>query len=209
MAMSAPKIESSELWRRTLAAKADPQELDRARLRMSLLSFRSKVAHIVSSIGSELAGLTVHDITHLDALWGVADEVIGPEYPINEAEAYVLGGAFLLHDAAHAVCAYEGGLEELKASIEWKDYVAMSLSGEEPGLGSAEEKQGLFHVLRVLHAHQAQNLPQVSWKSDSGEKEFLIENAELRGYYGQVIGEVAASHHWDPSEVVDKFRGRR
>ncbi len=208
MAMNAPKIESSELWRRTLDAKADGQELDRARLRLSLLSFRAKVAHIVSSIGSELAGLTVHDITHLDALWSVADEIVGPSYPINEAEAYVLGGAFLLHDAAHAVYAYEGGIKELKASVEWKDYVAMSLSGEEPVVGSSNEKQALFHVLRALHAHQAQILPEISWKTHNQESEFLIEDAELRGYYGQVIGEVAASHHWDPDKVVDHFRSR-
>ncbi|MBA2593659.1 MAG: hypothetical protein M3495_02490 [Pseudomonadota bacterium] len=53
-----------------------------------------------------MPGLTVHDITHLDALWRVADQIAGPDYPINPAEAFVLGGAFLLHDAAHVMAGH-------------------------------------------------------------------------------------------------------
>jgi hypothetical protein len=156
-----------------------------------------------------LPGLTVHDITHLDALWAVADEIIGSDFYVSEAEAFVLGGAFLLHDSAHAVYAYEGGLDELKATVEWRDFVAASLSATEPAPGSPGERAALFHVLRALHAHQAERLPEISWEDANGEKQYLIEDTELRNYYGQVIGEIAASHHWDPAVVANRFRNRR
>lgn len=209
MVTSGSVMESSKLWRRTLAAKGDSQELDRERLRVALLSFRSRIIHVVADIRSQLPSLTVHDITHLDALWGVADEIIGDTYPLNEAEAFILGGAFLLHDAAHAISAYKGGKEELKSSIEWRDFVALRLSGNEPANGSKEEELALFHVLRHLHAQQAQKLPELKWIDANGQACYLIEDSELRNYYGQAIGDVAASHHWDPAVVANRLKGRR
>jgi hypothetical protein len=87
-------LDSMALWRATLARQADEFEPSRDVLRNSFLSFRSRVADLVSTLGSELPNLTVHDITHLDALWRVANEIAGDGYPLNPAEAYVLGGAF-------------------------------------------------------------------------------------------------------------------
>lgn len=199
-------MESSGLWKRTLAAAInDTDTVDRERLRDALRKFRSRVSDLVDSIAHELPGLTVHDITHLDALWDVADEVLGLDYPINPAEAFVLGGAILLHDAAHAVAAYEGGLSEIKSSSEWRDFIALRLNAVEPATGSPEEKVALFHVLRQLHAHQAEKLPWVSWKDAAGNPAFLIEDAELRNYFGCAIGMVAASHHWDVGMVPERL----
>jgi len=179
-------------------------------LRQSFLAFRSRVADLVSTIGSELPNLTVHDITHLDALWRVADEIAGDAYPLNPAEAYVLGGAFLLHDAAHVLAAYPGGIAEIKQTLEWQDLVAQRRGGVDPQAGSADEKLIIFQVLRHLHADQAHKLPYASWRVDQRSPSiYLIDNYELRDYYGDLIGQVAASHHWAPSKVAAEFAHRR
>jgi hypothetical protein len=87
-------LDSMALWQRTLAPQGDPLDARREVLRQALLGFRERVAALVQTLGAELPNLTVHDITHLDALWRVADQIAGPDYPINPAEAFVLGGAF-------------------------------------------------------------------------------------------------------------------
>lgn len=199
-------MESSDLWKRTLASTSEPDSVDRERLRDALRRFRSRVSYLVASIGHELPGLTVHDVSHLDALWDVADEVLGKGYPINPAEAFVLGGAILLHDAAHVVAAYEGGVAGVKDQSEWKDFVAIRLCAIEPAAGSSEEKFALFHVLRQLHARQAEILPRLAWKDDRENAVFLIEDAELREYFGCAIGVVAASHHWDVGIVPERLK---
>ena len=120
------------LWQRTLADQADSLSPQREILRQAFLLFRERTAQLVGEIGGLLPQLTVHDITHLDALWRVADEIAGPDYPLNPAEAFVLGGAFLLHDAAHVLAAYEDGLAGIKDSIEWKDLIAQRFEDNEP-----------------------------------------------------------------------------
>jgi hypothetical protein len=198
-----------KLWSRTLNPQSDGFDAAREILRQSFLSFRLRVADLVSTISGELPNLTVHDITHIDALWRVAGEIAGPDYPLNAAEAYVLGGAFLLHDAAHVLAAYPGRLAEVKQSIQWQDFVAHRRNGVDPIAGSSEEKSIIFQVLRHLHAEQAHKLSQISWKVDPQSAEmFLIENHQLREYFGDLIGQVAASHHWTPSKVVSVFKDR-
>lgn len=201
-------IEDQQLWQSTLGGTGEQDAKARERLRTSFLSFRKRIEVLVQEISGVLPGLTVHDITHLDALWRVAREIAGGDYPINPAEAYVLGGAFLLHDSAHSIAAYPGGLKQIKETVTWKDLVAQRLSGVEPVPGSDEERYALFHVLRQLHAHQAQELPHISWVDSSGAQAYLIEDAELRSYYGDVIGEVAASHHWPAHKVAEVFADR-
>jgi hypothetical protein len=114
------------LWQRTLADQSDRFKPQREILRQAFLSFRERTAHLVGEIGGLLPDLTVHDITHLDALWRVADQIAGPDYPLNPAEAFVLGGAFLLHDAAHVLAAYEDGMAGVKRTIEWRDLIAQN-----------------------------------------------------------------------------------
>ena len=203
-------LDSMALWRATLAPQGDGLETSREVLRHSFLSFRSRVADLVSTLGSELPNLTVHDITHLDALWRVASEIAGQGYPLNPAEAYVLGGAFLLHDAAHVLAAYPGRLAEIKQTVHWQDFVAQRTGGVEPVAGSQEERATIFQVLRHLHAEQAHKLPSVSWAVGSGgDRLYLIESYDLRSYYGDLIGEIASSHHWSPDKVADRFKHRR
>ena len=203
-------LDSFQIWRSTLASKADHLESQRETLRQSFLAFRSRVSKLVENIGCEIPGLTVHDITHLDALWRVADQIAGEDYPLNPAEAYVLGGGFLLHDAAHVLAAYPRGLEEIRETVIWQDLIAQKYDGIEPEPHSAGEKAALFQVLRHLHAEQGRKLASLAWElPGSGDPIYLIESLELRNYYGNLIGEVAASHHWPPELVANNFSNRK
>ena len=201
------------LWTRTLGQKGDQDDAllgPREQLRTSFLSFRERAGQLVSTLAAELPGLTVHDITHLDGLWRIANAIAGNVYPINPAEAYVLGGAFLLHDAAHVVAAYPGRMNDIRVSTEWRDYVGQRLAGQEPERGSAEELVAQFAVLRHLHAKQALRLPGIMWRaSGSDVPSFLIENAAIRDFYGELIGEISASHHWSAAKVASHFEHRK
>jgi Histidine kinase-, DNA gyrase B-, and HSP90-like ATPase len=201
-------MEPYSLWKRTLGSKTEENTNSVEILRQSYLSFRERVSHLVSDIGALLPGLTVHDITHLDQLWRIADEIAGPEYPLNPAEAYVLGGAFLLHDSAHVLAAYPKRLDGIRNSTEWKDLIAQRFDQTEPVKGSDDEKKALFFVLRDLHAKQASKLPFLSWRVPKTNQEmFLIENASIRNTYGNLIGQIAESHHWDIDRVRETFSG--
>lgn len=202
-------MDQFSLWKRTLADQPDGFNQQREILRQAFLSFRERAAQLVNEIHTLLPQLTVHDITHLDALWRVADEIAGPGYELNPAEAFVLGGAFLLHDAAHVLAAYEDGLAGIKKTVEWRDLIAQRFDGVEPATASAEERLALFQVLRYLHAKQAHNLPKLTWKVPStGARLHLLEHHDLRAYYGDLIGEIAESHHWPAHRVAETFEHR-
>ena len=201
-------FERQTLWKSSLAkrTKADENEVVRDRLRGAYLKCRDRVSHLVSTIKSELPGLTVHDITHLDALWRVASEIAGPKYELTPAEAFVLGGAILLHDSAHAIAAFPGGKAEIKQTQHWRDLIAQRYNRQEPAVGSDDERAALFQVLRHLHATQASKLPFVKWSvPGDNTPNFLIEDAELRNYYGELIGRIAESHHWPAHRVAAEF----
>lgn len=209
-ALMTETLQTYRLWTVTLGSQKDAFERSRETLRQSLGSFRGRVEKLVAAISSELPGLTVHDITHLDALWRVADQIAGENYPLNPAEAYVLGGAFLLHDAAHVMAAYPGGMAEIRKTPQWRDLIAQRYDGCDPERDSVAEKSAIFQVLRHLHAEQAHRLATLSWKAPgSSDALHLIENFDLRQYYADLIGEIAASHHWSPAKTAARFRDRR
>lgn len=197
-------FEKTLIWRRTLAERG-PEDQDgaaRSRLRNAFLLTRSRVEPLVAQIGNELPQLTVHNISHLDALWEVADIVAGSEYPISPSEAFVLGMAFLLHDAATSTAAYPMGLASLRQTVEWKDFVAQRGWDEsEVQNGTDKFKAALFEVLRLLHPRQAEKLLTQSWKDLDGKERFLLEDVELRNYYGPTIGRIAHSHWWTVEKV--------
>lgn len=59
----------------------------------------------------------------------------------------------------------------------------------------------MFEVLRKLHAQQAEVLATRSWEIQRSSHIYLIENSELREAYGETIGRVAASHHWNSERL--------
>lgn len=197
-------FEKTSIWCRTLAQRGpkDPDGMARSRLRNAFLQTRSHIEPLVAQIGRELPELTVHDISHLDALWEVADVIAGPEYPISPPEAFVLGMAILLHDAATSIAAYPKGLATLRQTVEWKDFVAQrGWSESEVQDGTGRFKAALFEVLRLLHSKQAETLLTQSWEGLDGNARFLLEDVELRNYYGPVIGKIAHSHWWTVEKV--------
>jgi hypothetical protein len=201
-------MEDSKLWNRALAPrKGDKFASARERLRSRLSDMRSHAADLVKMIPKDCHGLTVHDVTHLDALWEMADLIAGDEFDLTPAEAFVFGAAVLIHDAGTSIASYPDGLDQIKRTTEWKDTVASLLRRRgaddikpddlsNPPVELYDEI--VFSVLRALHARHAEELITVAWKSPTtGEEIRLLEDPQLRQAYGPSIGRIAHSHHWE------------
>src|SRR6266850_1323820 len=190
---------STRLWSRTLAARSkDKHATHRDRLRTAFDQSRARASTLAGEIPLDVRDLTVHDVTHLDALWEMADLVVGPDVPFTPLEGFVLGEAFLIHDLGMGLAAYPGGLAELKAKPEWKDllHVAMKRNlGRDPFPDESESppQQVLdevkFWTLRNHHADRAEDLAFTRWTDRASGTTFqLIEDTELRVGLGRVIG---------------------
>jgi hypothetical protein len=201
------QFELSVLWQTAFLDRENDQDATiRAFFRGQLLALRGKVAILVEQIAKDCPDLTLHDIRHLDALWEIASLIAGTNYQLNPAEGYVLGAAILLHDVGLTLASYPGRLTDIKKTNEWRDTVTAYLHDE--GIEEITEKcletppeqvtrRAVPEVLRCLHAKRALDLPLMQWPSvgKHGSVEFLIESADLRNYYGGIIGKIAQSHH--------------
>ncbi|NDW33752.1 ATP-binding protein [Salipiger sp. PrR007] len=186
---------STRLWREAFEVQPGERDEDaRNLLKQQLLSMRDKVAQLVAHIPADCKGLTVHDVTHLDALWEAADLISGDNWKLNPAEAFVFGAAALVHDAGLTTLSYANGRAGLRETLLWKDAASGQRDGE-------NEDHILFEVLRNLHAEQASTLCRREWASPISGTIYLIEDSELRQSFGEVIGRVAHSHHWSASRV--------
>jgi len=200
--------QSTKLWLSSLGIEDASQEGKRCveRLRTAYLDFRAKTSQLTGRIQGTLPGLTIHDVTHLDALWEIADLIAGPDYPLNPLEGFLLGGAILLHDSALCFEAYEGGIDGLRASDTWKDAHALAMQRDLTGDESTVRSAADFAALRHLHARQAALLGTKQWRTPDGDLIYLIEDSELRTRYGKQIGEIASSHHWPIEDVGSRFK---
>jgi hypothetical protein len=208
-------FESTWLWRSAFADNRNPRvtEAEKEFFRQHFLGFRDRVKPLVARIAQDMPGLTVHDITHLDALWETGSLVAEPALALNPPEAFVFGGAVLLHDAAMTLAAYPGGIAELKATTKWADIAAIYGGGSSiDGLAPEQEFRVKFEVLRQLHAEKAEELPTQAWRAgpDTDQRIYLIDHLELRRFYGRTIGILAHSHWWPISKVereLSRFLG--
>ncbi len=210
-------FESVPLWVHKLARQPDPDifNTERERLRTAFLSIRDRASMLAGEIARDLPDYTVHDITHLDALWRLADLISGPDYPINPAEAFVLGAAFLIHDLGNGLAAYPEGISAMYSSTLWRDSVSILLRKQLGRVPTADEirnvdgqakKLATRQVLRTLHAQQAEHLGSISWRDpDSGAQRFLIEDVFLRETYARLIGRIAHSHWWSVDRLQLEF----
>lgn len=210
-----PDFRQTWLWRHSFVnprsdATTEEQEFFRGRY----LSMRDKVEQLVSRIAVDMPGMTVHDLTHLDALWETASLVAEGAINVNPAEAFVLGASILLHDSAMSLAAYPGGLEDIKKTIQWKDAVArVALSRQESGaegfdvanVPEAIVRTIVPEVLRRLHAKQAAVLAEQGWKAANGENLFLIDDSDVRFFYGTSIGQIAHSHWWTVHRLEEEL----
>jgi hypothetical protein len=198
--------EQSKLWQLALKERIDdPFSSARGRLQRAYEIFWDRSIELARRINTDFPPLTLHDERHLTALWDRASQLTNEKYPINALEAFAFGGAVLLHDSGHACAAYEGGLNELKQTREYRDVVAATLrkNGLDPPRkdeidNPTEEiaKAALFAVVRRLHAKQAEVL---ATRVFGENKLYLIDDSELRDSLAQLIGKIAASHNWDGS----------
>jgi hypothetical protein len=203
------QIGKTRLWAKSLGSKDADQEVERKkeRLRGVLHRFRGHAGVLTSRIAGAFPELTVHDVTHLDALWETADLIAGESYPLNPLEAFVLGGAILLHDAAHCFEAYEGGQDSIRRTLEWKDAFACEMAAHPDEPRENLEHYCDFTAVRLLHARQAKALAEQEWQSKNGGPAFfLIEDVDLRSRYGALIGQIAASHNWSIDDVKSQLR---
>lgn len=203
------------LWRQAfLTPRSDSTTDEQEFFRTQYISTRDRAAQLVSRIAADVPGLTVHDISHLDALWDSASSVAEGAVSVNPAEAFVLGASILLHDAGMSLAAYPGGLAEIRKTIAWKDSVArLALASEEHRMEAFDvddppdfiERRILPDVLRRLHAERAEELAEQAWQGPDGSQLYLVEDSELRRFYGPTIGRIAHSHWWSVQKIEQEF----
>lgn len=197
-------FENTRLFREALVSDGNDKRRDeREFFRQHYLALRSRVEPIVARVLRDMPGYTVHDITHLDALWETASLVADDSVSLSPPEAFVFGGAILLHDASMTLAAYPDGIDSLKSSLEWQDFSALC---EMQQCQKPDDSFVLTNVLRVLHAKHAENLAVQAWPAADGKSlEFLIENNDLRRFYGPSMGSIAHSHWWPISDIATKL----
>lgn len=187
------------LWRTSLANHGDAHDHLRRSLREAFERSRNNAKEILDKIRIDFPALTVHDITHVDSLWQVGSVIAGPEYGLNPLEGYVLGCAFLMHDA---VLSFEaaGGQDALRKTVEWRDFYVdyQKDSSLSPNQQCYETD---FRTIRLLHAKYAENLYDTRFLRADGSTFYIIEDESLRTHLGALICKIAASHHWSIDEV--------
>ncbi|MHC4878211.1 MAG: HD domain-containing protein, partial [Planctomycetota bacterium] len=158
-------------------------------------------------------------MTHIDALWECADLLLGKSHELDPTEAFILGGAFLLHDAGLALASYPGGPAEVRSHLLWQDCLSQQFLNSRGRAISPDELKSPPHdveqaatetFLRLNHAAQASKLGTVAFSgSTEGAGLYLIEDAELRSAFGELIGAIAYSHWWSVEQVVEGFGEKR
>ncbi|WP_329598072.1 ATP-binding protein [Streptomyces pseudovenezuelae] len=203
------------LWKRSLGPDAHVTHAStRDRFRQALADMNKRASELAGEISRDLPEFTQHDISHLDALWELADLIAGPDAVLNPAEGFVLGASILTHDLAMSRSSHLLAGGGIRARVEWPDALAAELRrhlGRAPYpaelAAPAEEiaTRAEKFLLRDLHASIAEILPTSSWTTQDNATAYLIADAEIRSAYGRLIGAVAASHHWDYDRVVDSL----
>ena len=74
---------------------------------------------------------------------------------------------------------------------------------DEEKLSIAEkEKRADFDTIRYIHAKEAERIIKQEYRDAEGHSFFILEDMMLRNHFGDVIGQVAASHHWNIEKVA-------
>jgi hypothetical protein len=206
----------TRLFKDGLAARDDDARHvadKREELRQGYLVTRANAGLLADQIPQDLHGFTLHDEHHVDALWELASDIAGPDIVLTPTETFAFGVAAAIHDLGLAVAAYPRGLKDIQGLPEWRDAAASLLRARLGRVPSTQELQdppadvaqaATDAVLRQLHGERARDLGQLSWKND-GQSLFLIESEILRGSYGWLVGQIAASHNWPLEDVRHTF----
>lgn len=210
-------IKKTKLWSKTLAPLACPDDAPtaRERLRNTFMNFRERVAMLAGEIHKDLPDYTVHDITHLDALWEMADIIAGNDFFFTPTEAFVFGGAILLHDLGMGLASYAHGVDELQNEEIWADIVTAQFKDQLNRPPTKNEisnppedikRKAIGFMLRCLHARHAQNIAMMEWKAKQDDpSQYLIDDFEIRQNFGRIIGLIAHSHWWPVDRLEKEF----
>lgn len=186
----------TSLWKNTLGIQGD-HSIDR--LRISYLSMREHTKGLLDEVRRDFPNLTDHSVEHVDNLWRIGSLITGDGYPINPLEGFILGCAFLVHDSVLSYKAF-GGKDALRDTIEWKDNYQDIIGTE---YDTDEGKQRLdFKVIRQLHAKKCGDILSRQFEGIDENKNYLLSDDGLRTHYGQLIGEIAYSHHWETERIT-------
>lgn len=133
---------------------------------------------------------------------------------MNPAEAFVLGGAFLLHDLGMGLSAFPDSLSTIKSDPLFASFLAAaqerlaSTSGlpeDSDKIATAAASEASVMVLRLRHARQAERLVLQDFTTSDGSRFKLMENTELRTAFGPMIGKIAHSHWFDVDQLAGEF----
>ncbi len=208
-------VTECHIWKATLHRQdGDQFASERERLRTCFLAFRERAEQLAGETRRDLPDLTVHDVTHMDALWEIASLITGPGYAFTPAEAFVLGGAFLLHDLAMSVTAIRGGWATIRGDPRWADLLfseyrtAYDRDPTGPELLEPDvsiKRRALFSLLRQIHAENAETLASMAYPASDSVRLFLIDDTQVRQTFGPLIGRIAHSHWWSIDDVEQCF----
>src|SRR3546814_8785162 len=110
---------------------------------------------------------------------------------------------------------YTNGLADVRKNVAWQDAAArLSLADEENGGEGFDvtappkeiEDRLIADVLRRLHAEQAEKLAEQAWDAN-GEQVYLLDDPELRHFYGPTLGQIPHSHWWSVQIVELQLSG--
>jgi hypothetical protein len=210
--------ERTELWKRTLGEQeADSAQAARGWLRERLRLARQRAGLIAEQIHGAYPSLKSQWGNRFDVLWERVDLILGPQYPMTPAEAFVLGGALIVYDLGPGLAALAGGEAELRRTQEWKDALAARIRRETDRAPTPYEmnspseeyaRMATEDALQMLAMKNARQLALRTWKVQGGEEVQLLEDAALRKHVGELLGELAHSHGWDIGEVGRAFSSR-
>jgi len=165
---------------------------------------------IAEALGRQIEHLipeyTDHSIRHMDALWSVADVILTPEEidKCSAQELFLLCCTFYVHDLGMAIACTKEGIERLRSTPEYTAALGPPIEGDTAAMAK-REVLAIRNAARGLHAEIAQIL---MLESIPGLDRYLIEDTDVREKWGNLIGEIAASHHWTLQQLELRL-GRR
>lgn len=207
-------MERSRIWQRAFGPDSHTEHSGaRDRFRVSFERSRDFALVLSGEIAGTLPNFTRHDSQHIDTLWEIADIIVG-DYPLNPAEAYVLGMSFLVHDLAMSNAVDELLGKPSEKDVQWRDEYGIAFRDKyrraptsrdyrhpDPEISASVAER----LMRARHAEKAHSLPGLGWRRLRPSKQFFIEDADLRFAYGDEIGVIAESHHWSMDRVAETF----
>lgn len=164
-------------------------------------------------ISRDLPNFTLHDQAHTDALWDLADLVAGQQYTLTPTEAFVFGCAVAIHDIAMTSSALTGPPTDYVTEAQWRDLVYTHFTraySRYPEYNEIEHPPDNIvalaqaELLRETHAEKAALMPRQNF-TVNGSTFHLIQDVDLRNWYGDLVGRIAASHGWSEEKLVEEF----